>query len=381
MLLTDLPPDLITLIATWVPIRTLRPVVRFDARIVACTRLQRWYRSSREGWNKSSAPVCVGDRVLVRLNSQSSIYATAAAFIDGPMPSWKLQKLDNSYVQVPVGQVRRLGEWADGPWADTTGRSAALASASAAMSAAKQATSVALAAMRSGVSLAESSLVIASATMASTAAAAATAASSAASPTAADSRHAQEAVELLWSAQQMQDAISHDAPRCRPMYPVEADAASALLAQAASAAATAGAEAAAAVSAAEAVQSVGTLPVSASAAAAVSSAAGQVATAVLGLVQGCVSNVDGRPLCSWCTAHVPRWTIRRLQAHPSRRPCSSVACLGPTSSPKDAPACPPLLRQRNGLWSHFLCRREIKSRLLHRSLKELQSRRMAPRSK
>ena len=31
MLLTDLPPDLITLIATWVPIRTLRPVVRFDA--------------------------------------------------------------------------------------------------------------------------------------------------------------------------------------------------------------------------------------------------------------------------------------------------------------------------------------------------------------
>ena len=130
MLLTDLPPDLITLIATWVPIRTLRPVVRFDARLVACTRLQRWYRSSREGWKKSSAPVCVGDRVLVRLNSQSSIYATAAAFIDGPMPSWKLQKLDSSYVPVPVGQVRRLGEWADGPWADTTGRSAALASAS-----------------------------------------------------------------------------------------------------------------------------------------------------------------------------------------------------------------------------------------------------------
>ena len=46
--LLSLPAELLFELALRSPIRALRRVVRFDAHVVACVRLQRWYRRLEE---------------------------------------------------------------------------------------------------------------------------------------------------------------------------------------------------------------------------------------------------------------------------------------------------------------------------------------------
>ena len=62
--LLSLPPEMLHEIAIWAPLRTLCPVVRLDARGVACVRLQRWYRTIER--HDATKMLSVGDRVLVR---------------------------------------------------------------------------------------------------------------------------------------------------------------------------------------------------------------------------------------------------------------------------------------------------------------------------
>ena len=286
-----LPAELLLEVAFRSPLQTLRQVVRFDVRLVACVRLQRWFRR----WCRQTGDTVlrVGDRVAVHGSSASPgcRYTTLAAELQAG-DRWKLRLLNGEYVSVHVSRIRKLEEWADGPWASSVGSSSALHSASRARGAATRAAAVATMAMHSGISSTEQALAIAAATAASTAAAAATSASSAAAPAAANAvSNTQEAEVLLLAVQGMQEAISqrqgglevtrpglaHD---MMTGHPVSNEAASSLVAQAASAAAEAAAEAAAATSAALAVNAVGTLQVTATTAATAVAAAEQVVTAI-----------------------------------------------------------------------------------------------------
>ena len=293
--LSTLPAELLFELAIRSPIRALRRVVRFDARLVACVRLQRWFRH----WEaRGHTCLSVGDRVLVRggSNVHKLQYATAAAHVHGGV-QWKVRLLNDEYVNVPVHRIRRLEEWANGPWTGSVGLSAALASASRACGAATQATTAAVVAMRAGVSPPQTALAIAAATAASTAAAAAAAASSAVAPAATrELQHAHGGGQLLFAAQQMQEAILDTQRGVMTLAPTPEDVATTVLAQAASAAAEAAAEAEAAASAAvaaatasnaAAVDAVGAL---ASTAAATVSATDQVVTAVTAMASGTSSS-------------------------------------------------------------------------------------------
>ena len=205
--LSSLPTELLFELALRSPIRALRCVVRFDARLVACVRLQRWYR-------RFEAPVdtclSVGDRVLVRgasANLPRLQYATVAAQMR-ERDLWKVQLLNDEYANVPSSRIHRLQEWGDGPRTGSVALSAAVASASRARGAATHATAAAVLAMHADASSAQTALVIAAATAASTAAAAAAVASSAVAPVATnDMQHAQEVGELLLAANRMREAI------------------------------------------------------------------------------------------------------------------------------------------------------------------------------
>ena len=267
--LSALPAELICEIALRCPIRLFRQVARFDRWHVACTRIQRWYRS----WNLN-ALLClkVGDRVVVRETATEKMqYATAASM---PLmtnqcdPALKVRLLDGRYVQKPLSRIRRLSDWADGPWADSVGRSSASASASEARIAADQAAHAAMAAMSSGITSTQTALALAAVTAASTAAAAAFAVATAAQVgTEDDLTSCQPAAALLSTAHQVQDVlhrIQDDVgaareARARPAQRLSADSVTSLLAHAASEASRAAAEAQAAASAAAGVDAIGTL--------------------------------------------------------------------------------------------------------------------------
>ena len=315
MSFSSLPAELLFEIAIHSPIRTLRKLCRFNARLVACVRLQRWFRT----WETTGDDcLSVGDRVLLcgGMPNVRIQYATAAAQVQGG--EWKILLLNGTYVNVRAHRVRRLQEWADGPWKGIVGLSAAVASASRARSAASmacaEATHVLATGMRAVANARLSALAIAAATAASTAAVAATAASSTVAPEAANSlAHAQEADELLLGAQQMheamlstqsaqaaqsvQSAMPSTLPASRAKSPCEEDLC--VLAKAASAAAAAAAEAAAeakaATSAAEAATAAssahdGALVVTASTAATAASAAEQVLMAVTAIASAPASS-------------------------------------------------------------------------------------------
>ena len=288
--LSSFPAELLFELALVSPIRALRCVVRFDARLVACVRLQRWYRCL---YVPGGAYLSVGNRVLVwgAANLPRLLYATAAA----QMPEcdlWKVQLLNNEYVNVPSCRIHRLQEWADGPWTGIVGISAAVASASRARAAATHATTAAVLAMHADVSSVQAAMVMAVASAASTAAVAATVTSSAVAPAAANKeQHAQEAGELLLAANRMREAVLATQGGAMALAPVASPPRSEeivpMLAQVATAAAEAAAEASAAVSAAEAAAAASRLAaadaiiVTASAAA---SAAEHAATAVATMV-------------------------------------------------------------------------------------------------
>ena len=309
--LSTLPVDLVFEIAIHSPLHALRCVVRFDVQQVACVRLQRWLHHWERGEDRKA--LRVGDRVVVWGLPSNHVrgirFATAAAQVhDGQR--WKVRLLTPSeesseYVHVPVRRMRRLQPWPNGPWTESVGRSATLASAVRARDAAAHATAAAVAAMHSDSSNAHlTALAIAAATTASTAAAAATASAAAVAPMATnDVHHAQQAEDLLLAALQMQRTVlevrgggsgRHESATRR----AEADGrsthadATSVLAQAASAAAEAATEAAAAASAAEAaaaataastLDAVDALIVAASTAATSASAADQVVSAVSAL--------------------------------------------------------------------------------------------------
>ena len=301
--LSSLPVDLLFEVAVCCPIRKLRRVVRFDTRLVACVRLQRWWRRC---WDAGETRLSVGDRVLLRgdlqyrplRHVQGLQYATAAAHVRGG-ELWKVRLLNGDYVNVPLRRIRRLEEWADGPCAGSVGLSATLTSASRARGAAMHATAEAVVAIRADASNAQTTaLAVTAATAASTAAAAATAASSAVAPVAANEpQHAQEAAGLLSAAQQMRQALLDNDSDTNTSW-VEAAASSsiatpAVLMQVVSAAVEAVDEAAAAASAAtvaaaatqaSALDTVGALIVTASTAATTASAMDQVVSAVSALV-------------------------------------------------------------------------------------------------
>ena len=316
--LLSLPPEVLHEIAVWAPLASFRHVVRFDVERIACVRLQRWYRRIASCQRQDRVQLIVGDRVLLRSFGSGKPrrgveYATAAAEVMHGN-RWKVRLLDDVYVTVPALRIRRLAEWADGPWASTVGKSVALASASRARSAAVQAVAMATQAMRDGAPTSQTVLAIAAATTASTAAAAATAASSAASSIAANTRaNALEANELLEAAQLVQEAIQ-DVEMGGVLRRSAADVCADVgggpthLAQAASAAAEAAREASAATSAAMAVESVvslegpggrgpgarvGSLEVTALTASRVTTAAQQVVSAVAAL-EGAPLSAAGR---------------------------------------------------------------------------------------
>lgn len=305
--LSSLPAELLFELAVRSPIRALCRVVRVDARLVACVRLQRWFRR----WEgPRDALLRVGDRVLVRGEASAwhrgaLQYATAAAQVQG-RASWKVQLLNDEYVNVPSCRIRRLRAWANGPFTGSVGFSAAVVCASRARGAAAHATTAAVLAVRAGVSNAQTALAIAAATAASTAAAAATAASSAVAPPAAkDVQHAQEAGELLLAAKRMQEAVLTTQSGARALSPLASPPcpgnATPMLAQAATAAKEAAAEAGAAASAAEAAAAVsaaagavGAISVTASTAATAALAAEQVATAVAAMAVAPSSTATSR---------------------------------------------------------------------------------------
>ena len=76
--LSNFPAELLFELALRSPIRALRCVVRFDPRLVACVRLQRWYRCL---YVPGGACLSVGGRVLLWgvANLPRLQYATAAA--------------------------------------------------------------------------------------------------------------------------------------------------------------------------------------------------------------------------------------------------------------------------------------------------------------
>lgn len=298
--LSSLPTELLFEVAIRSPIRRLRCVVRFDARAVACTRLQRWYRH----WKRQGdTDLSVGDRMLVRIRAaaqrQNLQYATAAAPVrEGEL--WKVQLLDGTFVNVPLRHIRRLQGWVDGPGAAKVGLSVTLVSASRARGAAMHATIEATEAMRYDSNAPIAAVAVAAATTAAIAAVAATAASSAVAPLAAnDQKHIQEATGLLSAARQMQQAVLHaGGGACTPCM-TDWSSATALCADTppklvnmASAAAEAADEASAAASAAKAVtvatqaaplNTVGALITTARTVATTAAAAEQVVTAVSAL--------------------------------------------------------------------------------------------------
>ena len=299
--LSSLPTELLFELALRSPIRALRCVVRFDARLVACVRLQRWYR-------RFEAPVdtclSVGDRVLVRgasANLPRLQYATVAAQMR-ERDLWKVQLLNDEYANVPSSRIHRLQEWGDGPRTGSVALSAAVASASRARGAATHATAAAVLAMHADASSAQTALVIAAATAASTAAAAAAVASSAVAPVATnDMQHAQEVGELLLAANRMREAILATQGGAIALAPVASPPCSEdvtpMLVQAATAAAEAAAEASAAASAAEAAAAASRLAAADAiivTAATAASAAEHVATAVAAMVGTSSTTVTSR---------------------------------------------------------------------------------------
>jgi len=296
-----LPAELLFELALRSPIRALRHVVRFDARLVACVRIQRWYRCLEVA---EGTFLSVGDRVLVwgAANLPRLQYATAAAQVP-ERDLWKVQLLNGEYVNVPSCRIRQLPEWGDGPWTGSVGLSAAVASASRARGAATHATTMAaVLAMRADVSSAQTAMVIAAASAASTAAVAAAVASSAVAPAAAnDEQHVQEAGELLIAANLMREAVLATQGSAIALSPVasppHSEDITPMLVQAATAATEAVAEASAAASAAEAAAAASRLAaadaiiVTASTAA---SAAEHVATTVAAMISVPSSTADSR---------------------------------------------------------------------------------------
>ena len=293
--LLQLPAELLHEVAVCsCPLSVFRLVVRFDIRLAACVRIQRTFRL----WSRQDKTrLSVGERVLLRSAAHGLKYATAAAPLLGSS-MWKLRLLDGTYIDAPSSRICRLGEWADGPWTSTVGRSVASKSASKARKAALRAAALATQALQVGGSTGHATLAVAAASAASTAAAAASAASSVASPHAdADAVGSDEARELLQTAHLIQQTTAILAEDERSAAPAAARAGSmtprrqahayamalSLAAQAADAAAEAAKEAASATSAATVVDSVGTLPVTALTAATASIAAQQVAAAVKAL--------------------------------------------------------------------------------------------------
>lgn len=262
--LSSLPTDLLFEVAVRGPIRALRCVVRFDARRVACVRLQRSYRL----WaHQRQSCVSVGDRVLVRMVSPAVRrleYATAAASLRAG-DIWKVCLLDGTYVNVPWRRIRRLQGWVNGPDAGRVGLSATLVSASRARGAAMLATAEAVVTMQQDPSAPITALAVAAATTAAIAAAAATAASSAVAPMASSDRMGvQEAAGLLTVAHEMRPALhimrAHYSARdpctsCTEDVAGDPNGTPAVLLHVASAALEAADEAAAAASAAEAATS------------------------------------------------------------------------------------------------------------------------------
>ena len=337
--LSSLPFELIFEIATYTPIQVFRCVMRFDTRLVACTKLQRWYRRCRKApGGDMISHLNVGDRVLVwgTASVRRVQYATAAARLSGAEQPWKIRLMSEEYVNVPGRYIRRLEAWANGPWAGSVGRTAALASASRARGAATHANAAAVVAMmRSGVDDAEAALAIAAATAASAAAAAATAASSAVAPAAANDLHAQEAGDLLRAAQQAHQVqhtflAKQEGAIQRPLVPSQEETTTSVVAQAARAAAEAAAEARAAASAAEAAAAAatvhaatGALAVTATTAATVALAAEQVVTAL--------TAIAGSPACATSTT-------RALAAETAAEVLADAGAAGLALSSAPAPA-------------------------------------------
>jgi len=292
--LSDLPAELILEIAIRSPLRAFRSVLRFDVRAAGAVRLQRRYRlwvqerHALKQW--AHGVLAVGDRVFCR---RPILYATIGACI-GPA-TWKLQLLHGGYLDAPLRHIHQLQPWSNGPWYNSVGRSAALASASASRDAAMQAVSAAVAAACCSTSSpSQTALAVAAASAASQAAAAATAASSAVVAATEDSQparlagaaEASESACLSEVAQMMNTLNSVTAQGsgvaagagAELMFDRSTHSAT-MLSRAVSAATEAATAAAAAASAAEAVDAVGTLEVTSDTANAAAYAAESVANA------------------------------------------------------------------------------------------------------
>jgi len=283
--LGNLPSELIAEIcASGAPLAAMVRVLRFDVAHAAAMRIQRALRRMIVDAIAATAArggLSVGDRVLVRLPGHKIEYATVAANLPAGS-TWKLHLLDGSYLEVDVARVRKITPWEDGPWGESVGRVAALASASAARNAALTASHAASSLVSSSdASASMTALAVAAASAASSAAAAATAASSAVVSACEYSEELQieggqalEAEELLEvatrvNAMAISASVRVRAPACNKQA----------LAEAISAATEAAQQAAAAASAAEAVVAVGKLPVTSGIAVVAAEAAGKVAEA------------------------------------------------------------------------------------------------------
>ena len=218
---SSLPPEVVSIVALHGPLLALRQVSRFDVRVVAQTRIARWFRLRAY---RRACP-SVGDRVVVRWPSFRSmrpsfgtVAGSAGRSVDG-MQQWKIRLLDGQYTKTHF--IWHLRPWADvdgadvsSPWVDSVGHREALAAASTARRAAARATAAATAAMCSTTCPAEAALAMAAASAACTAAAAATsAATSAAHATSSASglepqNGPSESASLLTVAHRMQEAIS-----------------------------------------------------------------------------------------------------------------------------------------------------------------------------
>ena len=258
--LAALPEELVLEVAVRAPLAPLRRALRFDVRVAASMRLQRWWLLCRDRLLQpagGSPRLSVGDRVIVRGHRGPRRFATIAAI--PAHGGCKVRLTDRiTYVNVPLQLVRKLGAWADGPWGESIGREAALASATAARGAAMDAAAAAMAAARSSdASPAVTALAAAAASAASTAAAAATAAAVAtAGSTAMDTvtgTRMEEAESLIQVVRAIQEAASSavvDSQAARA--PASASGSSRLACRAATAASEAAGEAQAATSAATA---------------------------------------------------------------------------------------------------------------------------------
>ena len=304
--LSDLSAELIVEIAIHAPLAPLRQTIRFNVREVACMRLQRWFREPK---SPTANGLSVGDRVIVRRgHGLSACFATVAA-VPGQSMSCKLRLLDGRYMDVPRSRVKGLEPWADGPWGEAVGRTAALVSASAARGAALDAATAAMAVARAADgSRSVTALAVAAASAASTAAAAATAAAGVAAMS--DATQALQATQLLRVAARIKEAAVTVGPlpvavTVGPLPPAvtagplqaavavglagtaddELSSAAFNLAQAATSAAAAAEEAKAAASAASAIQAVGELAATAGMADVAAAAAGNVVSVVEALAE------------------------------------------------------------------------------------------------